>query len=219
MQATIEGGTAFSYLHVDLDPGETIIAESDAMSSMAADLDLTAKLNGGLLKGLARRFLGKESLFINHFTNNTSGRSSLTLVQGTPGEIRSLELTGGSICLQPGAYLASTPGLTLGLAYAGLASFIGREGLFKLVLSGVGTLWFGAYGGVVEREVDGQFIVDSGHLVTYEPQLKLKVQLAGGLFSSFFGGEGLVTRVEGKGRITLQSRSLSGLAGWLNPKL
>ena len=49
--------------------------------------------------------------------------------------------------------------------------------------------------------------------------MKLKIQLAGGVFSSFFGGEGLVTRVEGKGKIVIQTRSLSGLAGWLNPKL
>jgi len=47
----------------------------------------------------------------------------------------------------------------------------------------------------------------------------LRLQLAGGIFSSFFGGEGFVTRLEGKGRVVLQSRSLSGLASWINPKL
>ena len=69
---------------------------------------------------------------------------------------------------------------------------------------------------MIEREVDGEFIVDTSHLVAYEPQLKLKTQLAGGIFSSFFGGEGLVTRVEGKGRIIIQTRSMSGLASWTN---
>jgi uncharacterized protein (AIM24 family) len=49
--------------------------------------------------------------------------------------------------------------------------------------------------------------------------MKLNIQLAGGLFSSFFGGEGFVTRVEGKGKIIIQTRSLSGLAGWINPRL
>jgi uncharacterized protein (AIM24 family) len=49
--------------------------------------------------------------------------------------------------------------------------------------------------------------------------MKLKMQLAGGIFSSFFSGEGLVTRVEGKGKVWIQTRSLSGLVGWLNPKL
>ena len=38
-------------------------------------------------------------------------------------------------------------------------------------------------------------------------------------FSSFFGGEGFVTRMEGKGKIIIQTRSLSGLADWINPRL
>ena len=42
MQTSIEGGNSFAFINVDLDPGETVIAESDAMSSMAADLDMSA---------------------------------------------------------------------------------------------------------------------------------------------------------------------------------
>ncbi len=143
----------------------------------------------------------------------------MTLTQGTPGEIRQVRLKDESICLQPGAYVASTRNLKLGVKWAGLASFIGREGLFKLLVSGDGILWYGAYGGLVEKQIEGQYIVDTGHLVAYQPHMKLKVQLAGGLVSSFLGGEGLVTRVEGYGKATLQTRSLSGLAGWLNPRL
>lgn len=219
MKATIKGSQAFAYIEADLSPGDALIAESDAMSSMAADLDLTAKFNGGFLSGVAKKFLGGESLFINEFKNNTSDVKRLTLVQKTPGDIRQMELNGGSICLQPGAYIASTPGLELGLRYAGISSFIGREGLFKLVVSGTGTLWFGAYGGLVDKEVRGEYIVDSSHLVAYDPQMKLRTQLAGGLFASFLGGEGLVTRVEGEGRIVMQTRSMSGFASWLNPKI
>ena len=219
MNTTIAGRPSFAHMHVDLDPGESIIAESDAMASMAADLDLTAKFNGGFFSGLCKKFLGGESLFINEFKNNTTGPRRVTLVQPTPGDMGVIELNGNSLCLQPGAYIASTPGVKLGVKWAGFASFIGQEGLFKLVVSGTGTVWYGAYGALLERAVDGEFIVDTSHLVTYEPQLKLKVQLAGGLFSSFFGGEGLVTRINGRGNIVIQTRSLEGLKSWLNPRL
>jgi uncharacterized protein (TIGR00266 family) len=128
-------------------------------------------------------------------------------------------LNGNSFCLQPGAFLACTPEVKIGLRWAGFTSLIAREGLFKLEVSGTGKVWYGAYGELLEREIDGEHIVDSGHLVGYEPQMQLKLQLAGGIFSSLFGGEGLVTRVEGKGKIIIQTRSLTGLAGWLNPKL
>lgn len=219
MKTIINGGPSFAHLHVDLEPGESITAESDAMASMHADLDMTAKFNGGCLPGLARKFLGGESLFVNEFTNNASSTRRVTLVQPTPGDMREIDLNGESLCFQPGAYIASTPGVNLGLKYAGFASWLGREGLFKLEVSGQGKAWFGAYGGLLEKHVDGEYIVDTSHLVAYDPSLKLKVQMAGGIFSSFFGGEGLVTRVQGRGRIVIQTRSMDGLKSWLNPKL
>ncbi len=219
MQTTIEGRPAFAYVHADLEAGESIIAESDAMSSMSADLEMVAKTNGGFFSGMCKKFLGGESLFVNHFTNTGRQTQRVTLVQATPGDVREVQLKGNSICLQPGAYICSTPGLKLGLSWAGFKSWFAKEGLFKLVVSGRGTLFYGAYGGLVEKEVDGAYIVDTSHLVAYEPQMTLKIPLAGGLFASFFSGEGFVTRVEGKGKIVLQSRSMDGLAGWLNPKL
>ena len=219
MQATIEGGPAFAFINVDLNPGETVVAESDAMSSMDADLDMDAKFNGGFFSGILKKFFGGESLFVNHFTNKTSDVRRVTLVQATPGNIREVQLGGGTICLQPGAYVASTPELKLKARWAGFKSWFAKEGLFKLTVSGTGTLWYGAYGELLEKQVDGEYIVDTAHLVAYEPHMKLKIQLAGGLFSSLFSGEGFVTRIEGQGKITIQTRSLSGLAGWLNPRL
>jgi len=219
MNTEIIGSPSFAHIHVDLDPGESVFAESDAMSSMHADLDMKTKFNGGFFKGLARKFLGGESLYINCFENNTDGVRRVTLVQPTPGDIIARDLDGDSICFQPGAYVASEPGVKLGLRWAGFRSWISREGLFKLEVSGHGRVWYGAYGVLLEKEVDGEYIVDTSHLVSYEPQLKLKIQMAGGIFSSFFGGEGLVSRLEGKGKIVIQTRSISGLASWLNPRI
>ena len=219
MKADIHGSPSFAYLDVELAPGESIITESDAMATMAADLDIKASLNGGLFSGLCKKLLGKESLFVSKFTNNRGENRRITLAQSNPGDMTSIDLQGSKLCLQPGAYIASTSSVILGLQWAGLASGISREGFFRLTVSGEGSVWFGAYGGLIEREVDGEFIVDTSHLVAYEPQLKLKLQMVGGLFSSFFSGEGLATRIEGKGKIWLQTRSISGLVGWLNPKL
>lgn len=218
MKAEIKGGHAFSYIDMELAPGETVITEPDAMSSMDADIDLTATFNGGFIKGLLRKYLGDESLFISRFQNHTAKNRRLILVQPTPGQIRCAELNNEVLNLQPGAFLACTEGVTLGLRWAGLVSWIAREGLFKLQVSGTGKVWYGAYGTLLDREIDGEYIVDTSHLVAYGPGITLHLQLAGGIFSSFFGGEGLVTRVAGKGQIVIQSRSVSGLASWLNPK-
>jgi uncharacterized protein (TIGR00266 family) len=220
MKIKTEGKPVFAYVVVDLEPGETIVAESDAMSSMSANLDMTAKFNGGLFVGLLKKYLGGESLFVNHFTNNGTQTMQLHLTQPTPGDIEVKELDGSSsYCIQNGSYIASESGVKLGVKWAGLGSLIGGEGLFKLVVSGKGKVIFGAYGGLLEKEINGEYIVDTGHLVAYEPTMKLKPQLAGGIFSSLFGGEGFVTRVEGKGTIWIQTRNISGLASWINRHL
>lgn len=219
MKIQIHGKPVFAHVRVDLAPGETIIAEADAMSSMSAALDMSAKFNGGLFRALLKKYFGGESLFVNHFTNNTAETLHVYLTQPTPGDMQLHELNGESFCIQKGGYIASEPSVKLGVQWAGFGSLLGGEGLFRLVVSGHGQVIFGAYGGIIEKEIKGEYIVDTGHLVAYQPHMKLKTQLAGGLFGSFFGGEGLVTRVEGNGKIYLQTRSLSGLASWVNGQL
>ncbi|MEE2729961.1 MAG: TIGR00266 family protein [Pseudomonadota bacterium] len=219
MKTEIKGQPAFSYIDVELEPGETITTESDAMSSMDADLELRSRFNGGFFVGLLRKFLGGETLFINDFSNHSDGPRRMTIVQPTPGEVRELALQDETLYMQPGAFLACTEGVKVGVKFAGIISWIAREGLFRIAVSGTGKVWYGAFGALLDREVDGEYIVDTSHLVAYDPGIKLKLQLAGGIFSSLFGGEGLVTRVVGKGKIVIQSRSISGIASWINPRL
>jgi len=219
MKSDIKGSEAFRYLEFELEPGDLLVTEAGAMASMTAGLNLTAKFNGGLVKGLLRKYLGSESFFVNHFENNSNVPQRLVLTSSCPGDIRAIELKESSFCLEGGSYICSTPGVTLGLRYAGISSFIAREGLFKLVVSGTGTVWFGGYGAFIEKQITGEYIVDSGHLVAYEPQIKLKTQLSSGIIGSFTSGEGFVTRLEGSGKVWLQTRSLGGLAGWINPRL
>ncbi len=220
MEIEIEGAPAFGFIKILLNPGEKIIAESGAMSGMDAALDMKAGFNGGFLRGLVKKFLGGESLFINEFTNNTSQALRLTLTQPFPGDIRTGELGNGEkIYLQPGAYICSEPGISLGIKWAGFHSWFGGEGLFRIQLSGTGRYAFGAYGGMLEKEIDGELIVDTNHLVAYPPGMQIKTQLSGGLISSFTSGEGFVMRIKGKGKVILQTRSAAGLVKWVNRSL
>ena len=86
-------------------------------------------------------------------------------------------------------------------------------------MTGTGKVWIGVFGALVKHELQGEMIVDTGHLVAYPPEVNYKLQMSGGIISSFTSGEGLVGRLEGHGTIYLQTRSLGGLVGWLNPRL
>lgn len=220
MQVEIQGKPSFAHLRVKLTPNEKIIGESGSMASMSSAIDLKAVILGGFFKGLLRKFLGGESLFVNEFVNTSSKDEEVVLTAPTPGDVVEITLRDGQeIYLQPGAFMACSANMQLSLSFAGFVSFIAREGLFKLRASGPGKIWISSYGAIVKKELVGDTIVDTSHLVGYTPGVKLKLQLSGGLISSFTSGEGLVTRLEGNGTYYIQTRSLSGLAGWINPKL
>lgn len=217
MQVEIRDKPSFANIHVKLQPGDQIVAEADAMASMSSTIDMRTRWSGGFIRAVLKRIFGGESLFLNTFSTEQGG--DLVITQPFPGDIECIELKGNTMYLQPGAFIACEPGVKLGLGWAGIRMFVAREGLFRLKVSGNGRVWFGAYGGIFQKEIDGQYVVDSGHLVAYEPSIGVRIGMAGGVFSSFFSGEGLVTRVSGPGRIYMQSRSFGGLAAWTNAHL
>jgi uncharacterized protein (TIGR00266 family) len=219
MKQVIEGSPSFARIDVTLEPGDRIIAESDAMASMDPRISHQAKLNGGLIKGILRRVLGGESVFINHYSNKTNEPLSMTLTQATPGDIKMIELKGDGLYMQPGAFICCTPGVKLSLKWAGIRSWFAREGLFRIYVEGNGSVWLGGYGHIYEKEIDGAYLIDTSHVLGYDPAMAIKIQLSGGLISSFLSGEGFLSRMEGKGKVLLQSRSMGGLVGFLNPRI
>lgn len=217
METEIRNKPSFANIHLKLGPGDQVIAEADAMASMSSTIDIKTQWSGGFSKAVLRRLLGSESMFVNIFSTESEGE--LVLTQPFPGDIECIELKGNTLYLQPGAFLACEPGVKLGLGWAGVRMLVAREGLFRLKVSGTGRVWFGAYGGIFQRDINEEYVVDSGHLVAYEPSIGIRIGMAGGVFSSFFSGEGLVTKVTGPGRIYMQSRSFGGLAAWTNSHL
>lgn len=213
----IEGGVSFGHLHVQLLPGQEMISESGAMASCSSNLELRSSMKGGFFEALIMKFLGKESFFINRFFNKSSTTASLVLTQDVPGEICHARIENDFLFIQAGSFIACTPGVSFKLSWAGFQSWLGGEGFFRLRIFGSGDVWYGACGAVIEKEIDGEYIVDTGHLLSYPKDMKLKIELAGGIFSSFFGGEGLVLKLIGKGKIRLQTRSIEGMANWMNP--
>jgi uncharacterized protein (TIGR00266 family) len=210
---------AFASIFVTLNPGDSITAEAGAMTSMDGKLSMQTQFSGGFISGLLKKIFGGESLFVNVFSNPTSQPLTVVLNQSCIGDIVKFDLNNNEICLQPGAYIAHTPGVKMGVNWAGFSSFFAGEGLFKLKLSGQGRVFFGGYGGITKKRLDGELIVDSGHLVGYSSNIKMNLKLSGGLIGSVTSGEGLVSKLSGQGDIYLQSRSINGLVRFLSSKI
>ena len=219
MKCEVKYKPAFAAIFITLEPGDKITAEAGAMASMDSKITMKTEFSGGFFPALMRKFFGGESLFVNVFINETGQPLNLVLTQSVIGDIEEIDLKGREICFQPGAYIAHTPGVKMGVRWAGFASWFAGEGLFKLKIGGRGKVFFGAYGGITRKTISGQFVVDNSHLVAYEPGIKMKIGLSGSLIGSVTSGEGFINRLSGNGDIYLQSRSISGLVGFLRPKV
>ena len=217
MRVALVEGSAFTLARVALERGESVRAESGAMVSMSGGVDVETKMQGGLLASLARSVLSQESFFQNTFTA-VRGPGEVTFAPSLPGDIRIREMDGESIILQSGAYLASDPAIQVETKWGGAKTFFSREGLFLLRAYGKGTLLFSSYGAIVDVEVPPSgYVVDTGHLVAFEPTLQWDVQRVGGMKSLLLSGEGLVCKFRGAGKLWLQTRSFDSFLGEILP--
>ena len=207
---------------IQLQPGEGFTAEAGAMIAMSPTVAMNTstyqKKSGGILKGL-KRMLSGESFFLNHYT---AGSQSGTVWLGTThaGDMMTKELNGQGIIIQGGSYVASSPGIEIDLSFQGFKSLISKESLFWLTAKGKGTVIFNSFGCIYPIEINGEYIVDTGHIVAFDENLNFTLSKAGKSWvSSFLGGEGLVCKFKGQGTVWVQSHNTGAFGSIIGPKL
>ncbi len=126
------------------------------------------------------------------------------------------------LMIQSSGFVASSTTVEIDSKFQGFKGFFSGEALFLIKITGRGDIWFSSYGAIVEIPVAGDYIVDTGYIVAFEDTLKYSVEMLGelsfkGLRTGILGGEGLVCRFSGNGRLWVQSRKLSTLINFLNP--
>ncbi|RMG47680.1 MAG: TIGR00266 family protein [Acidobacteria bacterium] len=220
MEFKVEHQPSYALGIITLSNGESVRAETGAMVSMTADVEVTSGIQGGLIKSALRKFLGGESFFVNTFTARRDG-AELTVAPTLPGDIRALELRGRDVYVQSGSYLAGAATVDVDIKWGGARSFFASEGLFLLRLSGTGPVLLSSYGAIHRVRLDGRrpYIVDTGHVVAFDASLEWSVRKVAGLFTSLISGEGLVCEFRGTGELWLQTRSSQAFLDWLIPRL
>ena len=131
------------------------------------------------------------------------------------GEIVPWELDGGDLLLQRGAFLAGTEGIRCETRSEGLKGLF-AQGLFVLRASGSGTLFFSGYGAVDAIDIDGEYTIDNGYVVAWEPTLAYRLTKARRVRSFLFSDQ-LLLSFSGRGRLWINSRSPQSLADWIHP--
>ena len=193
-----------------LDSGEELVAQAGAMIAMSGSIKASTTLRkgkgGGIMGGLKRMVAG-ESLFLSVFRSPTNG-NTIWLAPRLIGDLLIYEMKGQDLVVQATSYLACSSQVDLDVGFQGFKSLFSGESIFWLTFSGRGVALLASFGAIYEVEVDGEYVVDTGHIVAFEKSLDFSISKAtSGLMSFFLSGEGFVCRFKGKGKVYCQTHN------------
>ncbi len=222
-------GQELQFLEIELDPGESAVAEAGAMVWKDATVDMTTVFGDGRaadggfmgkLLGAGKRLVTGESLFTTVFTHNGSGKARVAFSAPVPGAILPIKLSdhGGVLICQKDSFLAAAKGVSIGIQFQRkiLTGLFGGEGFIMQKLEGDGWVFVQMGGTIVERELapGEELHIDTGCVAAYTQGIDFDVIGAGGVRSMLFGGEGLFfARLRGPGKVWIQSLPFARLAG------
>ena len=221
-------GSEMQFVEVELDPGESAVAEAGSMMYMTSGIALETVFGDGsqqrsgvmnALLGAGKRLITGESIFMTIFTNTGGGKQQVSFAAPYPGKILAMDLKqlGGQLICQKDAFLCAAKGVSIGIAFQrklGVGLF-GGEGFIMEKLEGDGLCFVHAGGTVhpVDLQAGQTLRVDTGCLVALQPSVSYDIQFVGKVKTALFGGEGLFfATLAGTGRVLLQSLPFSRMA-------
>lgn len=221
---TIQGDN-LQVVRIRLKPGQEIYAEAGKMVYKYPAVEWQSRMTGESLGdkiwGAVKRKLMGESLFLTYF--RASAPSEVGFAGDYPGRLQAFDLQAGqSVLVQRDSFICaqSTAQLNIALVKRLGAGFFGGEGFILEKLTGPGVVFIHAGGDFVEFMLNpGEVIqVDTGCIVAFDETVDYDIQLAGGIKTALFGGEGLfLATLRGPGRVVIQSMTLAKLRRELAP--
>jgi uncharacterized protein (TIGR00266 family) len=223
-------GHEMQFVEIELDPGESAVAEAGAMMYMTEGIEMQTIFGDGSegqggsffdkLVGAGKRLITGESLFCTVFTHTGHGKGKVAFSAPYPGKIIPLDLKDydGEVICQKDAFLCCAKGVSIDIAFQkkiGVGLF-GGEGFIMQRLKGDGLAFVHAGGTIVERQLEaGETLkVDTGCIVALTKGVDYDIEFVGNVTSALFGGEGFFfARLRGPGHVWLQSLPFSRLAG------
>ncbi|NSL51377.1 TIGR00266 family protein [Calidifontibacillus erzurumensis] len=221
-------GDDMQFVEIELDPGESTIAEAGAMMMMEDGIEMetifgdgsfSGKGLFGKLLGAGKRVLTGESLFMTVFTNQSSSIKHVSFAAPYPGKIIPVDLSelNGKVICQKDAFLCAAKGVSVGIEFQRRlgAGFFGGEGFIMQKLEGDGLAFLHAGGTIYKKELaSGEKLkIDTGCLVAMTRDVDYDIEFVGKIKTALFGGEGLFfATVKGPGTVWVQSLPFSRLA-------
>lgn len=222
-------GNEMQFVEIELDPMETVIAESGAFMMMEDGIEMTTifgdgsrSSEGGIwgkVLSAGKRLITGESLFMTAFTHQGNGKKKVSFAAPYPGKIIALDLQelGGKVICQKDAFLCAAKGVSVGIEFSRKLGrgFFGGEGFIMQKIEGDGMAFMHAGGSIYEKMLEsGETLkIDTGCLVGFSQRVHYDIEFVGGIKNTLFGGEGIFfATLKGPGRVWIQSMPFAKLA-------
>lgn len=224
-------GDDMQLVEIELDPGESILAEAGAMNYMDAAIRMetifgdgsradAGKGLGGKLLAAGKRALTGESLFMTVFHNTDPvNKKKVAFASPYPGKIIPVDLDtfDRTLICQKSAFLCAAKGVNIGIHLQKKlgAGLFGGEGFIMQRLTGDGMVFLNAGGTIIKKTLQpGEMLkIDTGCLVAMSETVDYDVALQNDIKSGFLGGEGLfLATLTGPGEVWLQSLPFNRMA-------
>lgn len=208
---------------IHLDAHESAYTDGGAMISCSSSLSIESSTysasQGGVIKAV-KRLLASESFFLNHYTATSEG-GHLICGGKHSGDMEVLDCDGeASWLIQAGSFVAAESSVGIDVSWRGLKNIFSGESFFWLQSSGKGKIVIHSFGAIFCVNIDGEFTVDTGHIVAFEDHLDFSIKAASrNILNAWASGEGFVCQFEGKGRVWIQSHSALSYGKLLGPLL
>jgi uncharacterized protein (TIGR00266 family) len=221
-------GEELQCVEIELDPHETVIAESGSLMMMEDGIVMETIFGDGSganqtlmskLFSAGKRVLTGESLFMTAYTNQFHGKKRVYFAAPYPGRILPMHLSdyNGKLICQKDSFLCAAKGVTVGIEFQKKlgAGFFGGEGFIMQKVEGDGYAFVHSGGAIIERDLQpGEKLrIDTGCIVAFTQNINYDIEFVGGIKNTIFGGEGLFfATLTGPGKIWVQSLPFSRLA-------
>ena len=224
-------GEDMQFVEIELDPGESAVAEAGSMMYKDATVTMETVFGDGgspagggfmdKLVGAGKRLITGESLFTTVFSHaGGGGKAKVAFAAPYPGTIVPMTLSnyGGTIIAQKDSFLCAARGVQIGIFFQRkvMTALFGGEGFIMQKLTGDGLVFVHAGGTIMERDLGpGERLdVDTGCVVAMTSSVGFDIKPVGGVKSMLFGGEGVfLATLTGPGKVWIQSLPFSRLAG------
>ncbi|MCG6857682.1 MAG: AIM24 family protein [Salaquimonas sp.] len=222
-------GLEMQFVEIELDPGESAVAEAGSMMFKDPDVDMTSVFGDGsgqsgglfdMLVGAGKRLITGESLFTTVFTHHGNGKARVGFAAPYPGHVLAIKLDeiGGRLICQKDAFLCAAKGVSLSVFFQRrvMTGLFGGEGFIMQSLEGDGWVFVHVGGTTMERTLapGEELHIDTGCVAAFTGDIDFDLVKAGSIKSMIFGGEGVFfARLTGPGKVWIQSLPFSRLAG------